>query len=246
MPRVNDNPHESTLFAQNLSDQKAEAELAAKQKAENDMKQWPLMKRMQYLKVWLWRQGLKKTGENTYNKFKYFQLPDFLPQVNEKLFELDIYSQFVITPPVFADGVEIEPEMAMLSLMDVNGNGHVTVKAPTKENTMGSNPIQNEGGKHTYMHRYLWIDLLGLAEGDEIDEKAGFKPEKEQKAKKAEIPDPNTKPCTPVQIDVIKTILTVEEIEKTKTAWGLKSLSDLTMKQASDLIKKAKEKKGMA
>ena len=111
---------------------------------------------------------------------------------------------------------------------------------------MGSNPIQNEGGKHTYMHRYLWIDLLGLAEGDEIDEKAGFKPEKEQKAKKAEIPDPNTKPCTPVQIDVIKTILTVDEIEKTKTAWGLKSLSDLTMKQASDLIKKAKEKKGMA
>ena len=110
MPRVNENPHDSTIFAQSLADQQAEA--AAKQ--GDGMKQWPLKKRIQYVKVWLWKQGLKKTGENTYNKFKYFQLPDFLPQVNEKLFELDCYSEFSIIPPVYADGIEIKPEIKVI------------------------------------------------------------------------------------------------------------------------------------
>ena len=237
MPKVNDNPHASTIFAQNLADQQAEKSA----KPGDGMKAWPIMKRVQYLKVWLWKQGLKKTGENTYSKFKYFQLPDFLPLVNEKLFELNIYSEFSIIPPVYSDGVGVEPEMAVLSLTDFEGNGHVWVKAPTKENTMGNNPIQNEGGKHTYMHRYLWIDLLGLAEGDEIDETSGMKPEK----KKEPVKDPTTIPCTPVQIDVLKTVLTVDEIEQIKQKKNIDALSDLSMQQMSELIKWAKGKKGM-
>lgn len=246
MPRV-EKPHDSTLFSQNLEDKAAEES----KMQEDGMKAWPLMKRVQYLKVWLWRQGLKKTGENTYNKFKYFQLPDFLPLVNEKMFELDMFSTFEILTPVIdaGTGAMLDPETARLTICDVNGKEpSIKVEAPTKENTMGSNPIQNEGGKHTYMHRYLWIDLLCLAEGDEIDQTAGM-PEKPKKGASSVKNEPQSipaeKPATDVQISVIRTLLSAEDIDKVCKAKGWKSLEDMTLVQANEMIKWAKGKKGV-
>lgn len=245
MPRV-EKPHDSTLFSQNLEDKATE-----ETKAQADgMKAWPLPKKIQYLKVWLQEQNLKKTGINTYNKFEYFQLPDFLPLVNRKMFELDMFAHFEITPPVVnaENGVFVKPEMAMLTISHADSSDSITYSCPTAVNNAGGNPIQAAGGVHTYLRRYLWIDALDVAEGDEIDQTAGM-PEKPKKgaspAKNETQSIPAEKPATDVQISVIKTLLSEEDIDKVCKAKGWKSLADMTLIQANEMIKWAKGKKGV-
>ena len=46
-------------------------------------KQLNLYSKLQKVRVELQSSNLKKSGKNTYSKYEYFELGDFLPKVNE-------------------------------------------------------------------------------------------------------------------------------------------------------------------
>lgn len=108
---------------------------------------------------------LKKTGLNNHTKAKYYELGDFMPAINRLNFENGITSFFNIYPK--RNGQEV----AVLKLHNSENPDNCMVwTTPTAEVTIqAGQAIQNLGGKHTYMRRYLYMEAYEIAEGDAVD-----------------------------------------------------------------------------
>lgn len=111
-------------------------------------------------RVELQNKNLSKTGENKYAGFKYFELKDFLPSVNEIFNELGLLANFSLF-----DG------MAELKITDVeNIESSITFSSPTKDAGMkGMSDIQALGSQHTYLKRYLYLNALEIVDNDSIN-----------------------------------------------------------------------------
>ena len=58
--------------------------------------------KLQVARVMLQKENLTKTGKNDFAHFDFFQLEDFLPQINEIFAKLGLHSEFNITTEVVA------------------------------------------------------------------------------------------------------------------------------------------------
>ena len=133
---------------------------------------------------------LKKSGENSYAHYNYFQLDDFIPQIidtcakkQELFIDFKIDKEKVALPNKITTTntddnklVTIQEEnfdyreYAYLTVIDLSSGVSKIYKKETKEATVsGATAIQNLGAKSTYMKRYLYIDLLELAEDDQVE-----------------------------------------------------------------------------
>lgn len=140
-----------------------------------------LRKRIQRIRVELARSGLSASGRNTYSNFSYFELSDFLPRLNELMDEHDLMTRFSIEGAckiTNQEGVTKHlPEMAHLWVCDARSGEAEEFKSPTAETEIGkkrdgsggAEPIQNLGGKMTYMRRYLLIIAFEIVENDAVD-----------------------------------------------------------------------------
>lgn len=146
---------------------KREAEREAKRKSKN------LYQKIQKAKVELQDSVTKKSGKNDYSKFDYLQLPDFLPQINSIFDELGLFSKFEIITETDENGVSTDT--AFLYIINTDATEQVAryssrcADAPIK----GTTPVQQLGGMHTYMRRYLYMEALDLAVPDMLDPVAG-------------------------------------------------------------------------
>ena len=103
---------------------------------------------------------MKKSGENKFAGFKYFELKDFLPVAVNLLEKYNMTTIMTTT----ADG-------ATLTL--INGdNPSETIEfyIPDAQCQLkGCTDIQSLGGKITYQKRYLYVNLLDVCENDTLD-----------------------------------------------------------------------------
>ena len=76
--------------------------------------------KLQLARVMLQEEDLKKTGDNKFANFMFFQLEDFLPKVNEIFAKLGLHSEFSITPEV----------IAYEETMNINGENKIVTKKP--------------------------------------------------------------------------------------------------------------------
>jgi hypothetical protein len=117
------------------------------------------LKKLQKARFELTQKTLKKSGKNTFSKYSYFELADFLPTVHQMFNESGLCAVFTI-----------DAEKAGLTIFDTDGDTSVLFETPT---IMASNPkgqaIQDLGSTHTYLRRYLWIMALELVESDQVD-----------------------------------------------------------------------------
>ena len=114
---------------------------------------------------------LKKTGENKFAGYKYFELGDFLPQIQEIFADLGLCGV-----------VSYETDMARLCITDTEDGTVIVITSPMSEAALkGCHPVQNLGAVQTYIRRYLWTTALELVEHDPLDMTTG-KEEKEEKA----------------------------------------------------------------
>lgn len=161
---------------------------------------------------------MNKSGKNTYSKYDYFQLKDFMPKAIALMNEHGVYAEFNMYKKKFdmPNSVEIrrtfDPETGVL-------NGEVEVKQTNfeyrevatldvynldnEEDTIhlekdtanvslqAAQPIQNLGGKNTYMKRYMYMDLFEINENDAVEAETGKPAKVETKTTKA-----TTKPKT--------------------------------------------------
>lgn len=126
--------------------------------------------KLQQCRVELQQTSLKKSGNNKFAGFKYYELADFLPVINELFNNNGLFSQFNIIENV-----------ASLEIINAENPEEIIIfSSPTAEaNIKGTQPIQNLGGIHTYMKRYLYINALEIVENDLFDAKSGNDKEEE-------------------------------------------------------------------
>lgn len=158
---------------------------------------------------------LKKTGENKFAGFKYYELADFIPSINVIFAELLLFSAF-----------NIKDELATLTIVDIEKpDSAIQFTSPIADAQIkGTTPVQSLGGVHTYLKRYLYVNALEIVEGDILDSQVGTDKLGEKKA-------------TDDQISILLDKLTPERQVKMLAYYKVKSLDELTLTQASQAIK---------
>lgn len=171
---------------------------------------------------------MAKSGKNTYSKYDYFQLKDFMPRALALFNEKGVYTKFwvglkkielpaeKITKTVFDEnGVKTGEavtekenfeykEYAFLEVTNLDNEEEVERYEKETANCLlsGAQPIQNLGGKSTYMKRYMYMDLLEISENDKVEEETGkpVKVETKTATKKAPVTKKvETKPVSEVK-----------------------------------------------
>jgi len=115
-------------------------------------------------RVRLQTMNLKKSGNNAFAEFKYYELSDFLPKINEIFAELKLCSILCLYK-----------ENATLTI--VNGESpseHIEFESPIADAALRKgSPIQSLGATHTYIKRYLYMNALEIIEHDVLDATLG-------------------------------------------------------------------------
>ncbi|WP_143314551.1 ERF family protein [Clostridium sp. HBUAS56017] len=105
---------------------------------------------------------LTKTGKNTFSKYTYFELSDFLPTVTKHCEEvgispiMDIFIDDIATLKIFDND---DPKQC------INFTMNVKVSA-----LKGCNEMQNIGGAYSYAKRYLYMNAFEISENDTTEE----------------------------------------------------------------------------
>jgi hypothetical protein len=125
----------------------------------------------------------------------------------------------------------IDEVQATLTLINTeNTEDKITFSTPVADASgKGQLAIQSLGSQHTYLKRYLYINLLDIVESDGID---GLGPEQKGDTQ----PQPKVTIATAKQIETIEKLYTDEEIETMQTRMG-KTINNITVQEASKMIK---------
>jgi hypothetical protein len=127
-------------------------------------------KKLMEARVALQRKQLKKSGENKFAGYKYFELGDFLPQTMEIFNDLGL-----------ASVVTFDRDFAYLHITDCEDGTTIQITSPMAEASLkGAHPIQNLGAVESYQRRYLWLCAMEIVEHDIIDASEPNEPPKEQ------------------------------------------------------------------
>ena len=178
------------------------------------------------IRVKLQNSKIKKSGKNKFAGFEYYELGDFLPKLNELMLEENINDLFTI-----------ENDEVKLILM--KGEEKQEYKMPfrifetplTKDGKQSMQDIQYLGALNTYYKRYLYLNAFGITDGEVIDSMNSEEIKKPIKQETKEIL------ITEKQIELIKE-LDQERVKKALEYYEKENIEDLTLVQASQLIKK--------
>jgi ERF superfamily len=111
---------------------------------------------------------LKKSGNNKFAGYKYFELGDFLPAVQEIFSGLGLCGV-----------VSFGKDDASLTIIDIeNPADRIVIGTPMSTAALkGCHEVQNLGAVQTYLRRYLWVTAMEIVEHDALDSSEPIKPE---------------------------------------------------------------------
>lgn len=142
-----------------------------------------IYQKIQAVKKELSERELKKSGENKFSGFKYYELGDFLPSIIELCAKYGLFTQITFTEDKgILDIVDCNAEV----IQEGNPNEYriVQYESPLKELELkGANAIQALGGAETYLRRYLYMNAFDIVEADMFDS-AEFEKKKKAKTEK--------------------------------------------------------------
>ena len=122
-------------------------------------------KKLMQARIKLQATPLKKSGLNKFAGFQYFELGDFLPQIQQIFSEIGLCGV-----------VSFDTQLATLTITDTEDGSNIVLTSPMAEaNLKGVHPIQNMGAVETYSRRYLWVTALEIVEHDALDSTTGKK-----------------------------------------------------------------------
>jgi hypothetical protein len=120
-------------------------------------------KKLQEARILLQNTKLNKSGKNKFAGYEYFELGDFLPQIQN------------ICKNVGLCGVlSFNHDMAYLQITDVEDGTSVMFTSPMSSAALkGCHDVQNLGAVQTYLRRYLWTNAFEIVEHDALDATMG-------------------------------------------------------------------------
>jgi hypothetical protein len=108
-------------------------------------------------------QVLKKSGQNKFAGYNYFELGDFLHPT------LNIFDDLGLIGIV-----SFTKEQAELCIVDLEGGGEIVITSPFGSAALkGCHEVQNIGAVETYQRRYLWVTAMEIVEHDALDATTG-------------------------------------------------------------------------
>ena len=129
------------------------------QAQEHEQQQWQIYDKLQQARIALQSMELKKSGHNKFAGYKYFELGDFLPAVNNIFGNLGL-----------CQTLEFDKELATMRIFDRDTGGQIKFTCPmASANLKGCHEVQNLGASITYISRYLFVMALSICEHDAID-----------------------------------------------------------------------------
>lgn len=154
--------------------------------------------KLQQCRVELQNMKLKKSGENKFARFKYFELSDFLPAINKMFAEHKIFSNFSICD-----------DKATLTITDYEDKSSQTfISNIADADVKGCTAIQSLGAVHTYLKRYLYLNALEIVENDFLDNMTGSKDFKPKRG------------ITPDDADIYIALAKINDIETLKSYYN--------------------------
>jgi hypothetical protein len=124
--------------------------------------------KLQMARIQLQGKALSKSGNNKFAGYKYFELGDFLPAVQEIFDGLGLCGV-----------VSFGKEEANLTIVDTeNPADRIVISSPMSTAALkGCHEVQNLGAVQTYLRRYLWVTAMEIVEHDALDSSEPLKPE---------------------------------------------------------------------
>lgn len=103
---------------------------------------------------------IKKSGQNKFAGYKYFELGDFIVPA------LSIFDEVGLTSII-----SFGKESADMRIINTDKPEEmIVIESPMSEaNLKGCHPVQNLGAVQTYIRRYLWVAALEIVEHDALD-----------------------------------------------------------------------------
>ena len=115
--------------------------------------------KLMHARVMLQSTEMKKSGLNKFAGYSYFELSDFIPEIQKIFYEIGLCGV-----------VSFDTTHATLCITDTEDGSQIVVTSPMAEaNLKGAHPIQNLGAVLSYQRRYLWMAALEIVEHDIID-----------------------------------------------------------------------------
>ena len=186
-----------------------------------DYSNMSIYKKIQIVKEKILTANLKKTGENKYAGFKYYELADFTPTIIKLCNEVGLFTK-----------ISFDNEIATLKIINSDKPEEVEeYTSPMRDLELkGCNKIQALGGVETYSRRYLYMSAFDIIENDMFDVTSGK--ENEKKELKA----------TPEQVKFLANVYKGDLLTKLLESNKITKLEDLPIQKASALITAIKKK----
>lgn len=123
---------------------------------------------------------INKSGHNKFAGYKYFELADFLPAIQEIFAEVGL-----------VDVIQFTADIATMHLIDTEDGSNVVFTSPMGSAQLkGCHEVQNIGAVETYQRRYLYVAAMAIVEHDALEPTVGAPEPEKPKAKKAEPKEP--------------------------------------------------------
>ena len=184
-----------------------------------------IWKKIQYVKQKLLEANLKKSGENKFSGFKYYELSDFTPTIIKLCNEVGLFTKFTF-----------DNEVATLEIINSDKQDQKEIyTSPMRDLQLkGCNDIQALGGVETYSRRYLYMSAFDIVENDMFDAVAGKDENKPAEVKVIK--------ATAKQVELLSKYYKDDNLAKLLEINNVSKLEDLTIQKASEIIKKISEK----
>ena len=203
------------------------------------------------IRVKLQNAKLKKTGNNSFAGFDYFELSDFLPKLNELMLEEGVNDLFTIETDLnetmvakltLIKGDETQDYRMPFKIFDTPLTFKKDKKGEYMKDREGNyiqvpsmQDIQYLGALNTYYKRYLYLNAFGITDGDVIDAMDNTNIENRRKSK-------SDLKISEKQFEILSKVYTGENLKKLLESNKLDKLEDMPMEKASLLIKSLMEK----
>lgn len=140
-------------------------------------------KKLMQARVTLQGTKLQKSGHNKFAQYYYFELGDFLPEI-----------QNIFNTLGLCGVVSFTNEMATLTITDMEDGTTLNITSPMSSAALkGCHEVQNLGAVQTYLRRYLWVTAMEIVEHDALEPLTGS--EAPAKAEPKATPKPAAKPA---------------------------------------------------
>lgn len=170
---------------------------------------------------------LSKSGHNKFAGYKYFELGDFLPAI-----------QNLFKKHGLCDVISFTQELATMVVYDVEDGSSVTFTSPMGSAQLkGCHEVQNIGAVETYQRRYLYVTALAIVEHDALDAVTGSSDSKPVESKPVEV-----KEVKPKQFEQNLDALAEVLITFGETCESLKELSSFWKKNQAGIDQMKVEK----